>query len=310
MNKTPNLTVHSGIKVDPAKFRQKDIDPPELDMTKGYVSITITEGDNLGMMLEQFLYQADEVYNEEFRMWHSPFQGKVPIGWAFSMLALDLAPDILAYFYETATPRDCIYCAASGIGLMDPTGSSYEDLMRHKRGEIDITKVWNSVGYGKKAGDPDEILDDFLEMTDDYMKKLDMDLVLVPRGEKNVLERYASRISGLSGIMADYGVLVRYDLPGKPLRGYGNSTLMLDGGVPALVTVYDGPESGRKTPEGVRDRILKIASGFERPVFMSLMSHWGRMRQMAELKELLPEDFVLVRPDELVHLYREYLDVK
>jgi hypothetical protein len=72
---------------------------------KIYVSITLSDGDNVQYMQHQMREN-----------WGNSARGKVPMGWTSQPLAADLDPAMLNYFWSTATTNDCLVAGPSGAG--------------------------------------------------------------------------------------------------------------------------------------------------------------------------------------------------
>ena len=81
---------------------------PALQNGKIYVSLNYSDGDNIQ-------YQQHAMRHAEL-LWNNPDRGKVPIGWTSSPILLDAAPQMMNYFYRTATPNDVFICGPSGAG--------------------------------------------------------------------------------------------------------------------------------------------------------------------------------------------------
>ncbi|MDR0883603.1 MAG: discoidin domain-containing protein [Oscillospiraceae bacterium] len=100
-----NYTVYAGqsrqltIPAVPAK--------PALDNSKIYVAVYISDGDNI---------QYDQGAMRVERLWGDAARGSVPVGWTFSPLMLDAGPQVLNWYYQTATPNDVLVCGPSGAG--------------------------------------------------------------------------------------------------------------------------------------------------------------------------------------------------
>ncbi|MBQ7365171.1 MAG: discoidin domain-containing protein [Clostridia bacterium] len=78
-------------------------DMPELS-NKTYVMIVVSDGDNIQ-------------YNQHaMRLKWNSGRGKVPINWTISPALYDIAPNILNYYYSSATANDCLICGPSGYG--------------------------------------------------------------------------------------------------------------------------------------------------------------------------------------------------
>ncbi|MCD6352005.1 MAG: hypothetical protein J7M26_07790, partial [Armatimonadetes bacterium] len=113
-----NLSFHRHLK--PASLpRPKLAQAPKLDPHKTYVSFILSDGDALW---------CDQCFQGE--NWLSPRRGQVPFGWELQPLLVDLAPDMLTYYCETATEKDCLV-AAFAAGYNHPNKMSEPDLDRY-----------------------------------------------------------------------------------------------------------------------------------------------------------------------------------
>lgn len=52
--------------------------------------------------------------------WHDKERGKIPLAWGINPNLLETYPDLIAYFYSTATPADTFTSDASAAGYMNP----------------------------------------------------------------------------------------------------------------------------------------------------------------------------------------------
>lgn len=102
-----NATVHGGIRA-PIRTFQPFLPPPRLQ-NKVYVTLTMSEGDNM---------QYDE--HRMRTIWDDPNRGKVPLNWSISPLLLDAAPGMLHYYQSTQTPNDFLVAGPSGAGYTYP----------------------------------------------------------------------------------------------------------------------------------------------------------------------------------------------
>jgi len=104
-----NYTVYSGMKQEfdvptiPAK--------PKLE-TKFYVAFMVSDGDNI-----QYCEHAMKVDNV---LWPHEERGQFPISWTAAPTLVDAAPQMLNYYYKTATDNDLIISGPSGVGYTDP----------------------------------------------------------------------------------------------------------------------------------------------------------------------------------------------
>ena len=72
---------------------------------KVYVSITLSDGDNVQYMQHYMK-----------KNWGNAARGSVPMGWTAQPLAADLDPAMLNYYWSTATTNDCLVAGPSGAG--------------------------------------------------------------------------------------------------------------------------------------------------------------------------------------------------
>jgi len=105
-----NSTIHAGMdrNLDPPPIPDK----PKLE-NKIYVAPTMTDGDNI-----QFNQHVMKT------RWDNRLRGSVVMNWTISPALADIAPDIMNYYYRSATPNDCLVSGPSGIGY-----ASLENMM-------------------------------------------------------------------------------------------------------------------------------------------------------------------------------------
>ena len=71
---------------------------------KVYVSITLSDGDNVQYMQHHMKQN-----------WGNAARGRFPIGWTAQPIAADLDPGMLNYYWSTATTNDCLVAGPSGL---------------------------------------------------------------------------------------------------------------------------------------------------------------------------------------------------
>ncbi len=71
---------------------------------------------------------ATTVYEFLPNHWQNADRGKVPLAWGINPNLLDTYPDLIAYFYSTATPADTFTSDASAAGYMNPNRVRKEHL--------------------------------------------------------------------------------------------------------------------------------------------------------------------------------------
>lgn len=100
-----NATVWAGLDSEITLPTYEKIDPTVED--KLYIAVYVSDGDNT-----QYIQRAMR------KIWDntSGVRGKVPINWTISPALVDLAPEMLNYYYKTATKNDYFVCGPSGMG--------------------------------------------------------------------------------------------------------------------------------------------------------------------------------------------------
>ncbi|MFQ6096506.1 MAG: GxGYxYP domain-containing protein [Armatimonadota bacterium] len=264
-----NLSVHSGVA---AQLRQKPAPPaPTLRNDKVYISFVISDGDNLPVLT-----------NGNFpQLWRDEARGRFPIGWTVSPSASLLIPDIVDYYYRTATPNDYFIGAVSGVGY------TYPDV------------------YGKRYRQPDRqrVYDEFLDQTATYMKRCDLRGIWIMNATRpDVIARYAERIPFLEALFPDYGRRVS---PGR------DPTYPTARNVPVFRAV------GRWRQDATREqRIEELVADVRRmtpphrPAFLHVFAlNWFTdLPLLQEALDRLAPDYVAVRPDHLARLWRRAMD--
>ncbi len=97
-----NGTVYGGVVTN---ISVPAIPPVPPLQNKIYVSITLSDGDNVQYM-QHTMYMN----------WQSSARGTVPIGWTVQPLLANFDPEMLNYFWSTATTNDCLVAGPSGAG--------------------------------------------------------------------------------------------------------------------------------------------------------------------------------------------------
>jgi hypothetical protein len=97
-----NATVYAGMNriVNWPDVPQK----PELE-NKIYLTVFLSDGDNI-----QYCQHTMP------RLWENKGRGVIPVNWTVSPGLADLGPQLLNYFYRTATPNDFLASGPSGLG--------------------------------------------------------------------------------------------------------------------------------------------------------------------------------------------------
>ncbi len=250
-----NLSVHCGTKM-PATLPQKNITYGSLDR-KVYLTFIVSDGDNFGANL----------YGVIARLWEQKMRGKVPIGWGICPTQLELTPDVVRYFYETATANDLFVC-------MDGLGYVYPDH------------------YGTALGRPEDYYGRFLRQTAPYMRRLDQRHLWFLGGSSRAEQM--AKVLPLDGLFGEYGV------PAERKQTLIGETAALWADVNPWEKPYDEVDA---YVQRIRERTPVERPAF---LFVGTNGFCVGPNEVARILQELGPDYVAVRPDELCHLYRKY----
>ena len=260
-----NYTVYSGmsqaLSLPPVPAK------PMLEDGKIYVSLNFSDGDNI---------QYDQGAMRIPRLWGSPQRGEVPIGWTFSPVMLDAGPQIMNWYYKTATENDVLISGPSGVGYSTAAqwpGKAFTE------------------GYGA--------------MTNGYFERCGMNIVTV--WSKITASRanwYAGAMPGLLGftVQFEYGQRIQYTKNKKPVVWFGSN-----------VPGSRGAMSYDNGTGNFRERLTAAAewANTEPQFIMGQADVWHTsvhdfVALRDELAEKYPGRFLFVRPDHLMMLLNEY----
>lgn len=259
-----NVSVHAGFPTP--TLTQARPAAPALDPSRVYVAPYLSDGDS-----PTTFYQGRQ-------RWADAARGTVPIAWSLGPLALEVYPVPMRWFYDHATPLDTFVSACSGAGYCYP-------------------RVYGSattIGQGAALGA-------FLSLTDRVMRRADLDVCHVHHvagiGPAE-LDRYASEVTCLRGILADYSRVV---------PGYTEANHLAGGRVPVFhaLTSFMPPAEGTFGEMWARE-IRGLTEGVERPGFVLFFGvlWFASPSDMADTARLLdPAVYQVVRPDHLAELY-------
>ena len=282
-----NTSVLSGAKVAPEVLSQKSMPPLRDSGTdKIYIAFTISEKDNLehviggGPPWHRGTMETDDPYRI---WWADPWRGKVPIGWPIGPLVAEIAPTSLAHYTTTSTDNDCLMVALAGLSLSDPEnyGASYPEIR-------------------------EKLLNEYCQMTGDFMKRLNWTMAQ-PVGGPACLRYFVKNIPTMQGIMEGYGThngmtpdKADYLLDGVPIF---HSAIAVTVGTDRKRAI--GAENERKA-RGLADQILTLPRNKPGFYHVWIMGWDFGPTTLKKAVDLLPPDFVVVRPDELAALYKKY----
>ena len=264
-----NLSVHSGIPIP--ELRPKPTPPPPpLQADKVYVAFILSDGDNLPVLT---------VHNFP-ALWKDPVRGHLPLGWTLSPSAPVLIPDVVDYYFRTATDQDAFLGAVSGVGY------TYPDL------------------YGKRFREPDRqrVFDGFLDQTAEYMQRSGLrELWIMGATRPEVIARFAEKIPFLQALFPDYG---------RRVMGYDEATYATAGNRPVFHAV-----TGWRMEASREERITEMVADLRRftpasrPAFLHafVLNWFADLPLLQEVADRLGPDYVVVRPDHLAQLAQQDL---
>jgi hypothetical protein len=134
-----NASAFSGIR---APIKQTQPSSPKVKLeNKIYLSFTMVEGDNIQ-------------YNQHRmrQIWDDPARGLVPLNWSISVLLLDIAPAMLAYFQQTQTANDLLQAGPSGAGYTYPAvwpGSTLSGFTKRSGAYMQKTGMGTLFAYNR-----------------------------------------------------------------------------------------------------------------------------------------------------------------
>ena len=106
---TPNLTVHSSIRLPEGKTFHPPQKPGKSLQDKTYIAFMDTDGDATWFMLDLAL-----------KDWRHPLHGKIRYNWGFLPLTYDLMPAIAKYYLENQLENDYFVAGPSGATYTYP----------------------------------------------------------------------------------------------------------------------------------------------------------------------------------------------
>jgi len=110
-----NQSVHSQTPRKPLAQRRPTVRSKLAN--KAYVAILMADYDS-----------ATPLYSWMPKHWNDPNRGKLPLAWGINPNLIETYPDVIAHFYETATPNDHFTADASAAGYMNPNRVRQEHL--------------------------------------------------------------------------------------------------------------------------------------------------------------------------------------
>ncbi len=214
LNTLPNMSFSHHIPTTPGhRFRNNhNVKPHQKIVPKKKVYIACIQSDGLGI-----------------GAWLKPGRGEIPYAWEVTMNWIWLAPGMLQYFYDMATPNDYFIGALSGPGYLYPKAVPPELLPGLVREAWDLMKaldlrVFETMDYSEGNR---------------YYGNIDL--------PKRVLDVYYREMPHAIGFVNGYGPANTYDVRnGRPFISY---SYYLSPDRPAEEAVNDLRELARMNPK-------------------------------------------------------------
>jgi hypothetical protein len=164
-----NLSVLSGVSIP--RLRQKPRPAaPQLDRTKVYIAVIVSDGDNLCTWQNVFQHYFQD-----------PLHGTFPIAWGMGPSLIDVAPTIAKWYYDHAAPNDEFVCDVSGIGYIYPPD------------------------WATALRDRDGALKDFYKWTVAYMDRMDMNGIRIMGVQPTDIANVGALLPKTRFLVPDYG---------------------------------------------------------------------------------------------------------
>ncbi len=261
----PNMSFHGTIPVSPDfHFVQKGSYSADRKV-EDKVYLTLIESDGLGI-----------------GSWNKPGRGELPYGWEMNEEYFHVAPALLQYYYESATPNDHFIGSLSGPGYFYPKYFPPDKLPGVLRVEDSLMRVMDLHVFG---------IMDFSE-GDHVVGNADL--------PKSVVDAYYDNIPSANGFLNGYGPANTFDCrDGRPFFSYN---YYVDSKKSVAEVAEDLRELGRINPR--------------RPCFIPIhVREDNNVKRMKEIVDLLGPGFEVVPPREFMvmagkkpTMTRRYLD--
>ncbi|MHA1819201.1 MAG: GxGYxYP domain-containing protein [Promethearchaeota archaeon] len=119
-----DLSVFSAINVS---CEQKPLPEPKKEENVHYVTIVMSDGDNLQWLMNDF--GSSKFFGNSHR-------GDFPMGWTIPPQMADLAPLIMRYYYHEATINDRFIAGNSGHGLIYVSRDPWQEIHINRSGPV------------------------------------------------------------------------------------------------------------------------------------------------------------------------------
>ena len=165
-----NQSVHSQYAYGELKNQRPD-DLEDIDATvdpnKVYLCVFMADYDS-----------SYPLYNFLETIWKDPKRGTIPLAWGINPTLLDTYPDIISYYYRTATPNDVFTSDASAAGYFNPSrvpSEFWPTMIQHNKDyfkKMDLTIAPMILDWDKLDK---ESLDAFIEFAPDGIATIIID---------------------------------------------------------------------------------------------------------------------------------------
>ncbi|MHB0998609.1 MAG: carbohydrate binding domain-containing protein [Armatimonadota bacterium] len=278
-----NLSIHTAIHPSDDVFKQKTSQrgpTPVIQKNKVYITLSVLEsGDSLWYWQ---LYQR--------KIWADKDRGSVPVGWCMNPTLYDMLPLVAQWYFENATPNDVFFAAPSGLGYMN--AAVYASRFKPK----DRERVW----------------DEYVKRTNEYSRRFGMSGIelytdgVEPDKFKGIMDRFIDGMPGLDYIMNDFS---RFDTINTKNANYTIGNTAVFHTLTRYKTWVYSADIGNRDRDPEIAYLLGEINSFtpaERPGFISAMvTSWNFYPSWIKtLAERLPDNYVVVHPDQMADLYR------
>ncbi|MBQ2734640.1 MAG: hypothetical protein IJF33_02305, partial [Clostridia bacterium] len=132
-----NITVHSSYEIPDDLWQNRPEEEIELDDSEDMIYMMIVMGD---------YDSVGSFYTKMTVNWENRFRGKLPLAWSFNPNLIDHYPDLVEYFYNTATPNDYFVANVGGAGWYNPsrvedTEEQWEMWLAHHKKYFELTDM-------------------------------------------------------------------------------------------------------------------------------------------------------------------------
>jgi len=256
----PNISLHSAER-SPKRttYKQKPIRFRQLDPAKTYVSFVLSNGNSVSRLMSSRAIH-----------WDHASRGSVPVAWSLPLAAADACPNILTYFYDSATQNDYFVGDFGGLGEMFPSV------------------------YGAVTKDRTQVFADYLKDADKYMGYMDIKEVWVEQSDAATEPMFVSGLTNLQAML--YGK--------RAARSYLPKSSFMLGQKPVLCTFVD-MDDPKKALASLREQMNRfqekfIVVGLDESAFSP---DEDVVREIARATQSLGDGVEVIRLDELRHLY-------